>query len=459
VEEVPRADGGLPVDRDGDLRSNLEKGGLISASHSTIGFKRLAIKMKQPIRCPAGILYDGALYAACPCPSCWADRSSGNLTGTRTDLSTWDTTMALEGVALTASTLSSAGSQSALFPHRGPWRETLRYLRPAGLWFTFGGRASRSRFWGGTLANGLALVGAGFTFNFGGLALKAVAALCASFLALSTAGVSCRRLHDRDWGAPWLLVFYGLPALLITSATRSTLPRAAPLAQFGYLLAIPLLCWALIEIGCLRGTTGTNRFGDDPLKRTARRPSEEGLIRLLLSFDGRLNRARFALSMVAASILLAGGSLVAVFTPERMGIGPYEAGWITVAVLPVIAVPCLVSLLASLIRRIQDIDLNPSLLVLFVVPPVLAVIWPVLKTPSSIVEVLGFVALGCFPGTDGPNRYGADPVARKPPEQERQEPAALDFAALSETAATPMTEGTPSEGRLKLSSLLRDVSP
>lgn len=37
--------------------------------------------MKQPVRCPAGTLYDASVHAECPCPSCWADRSSATLAG------------------------------------------------------------------------------------------------------------------------------------------------------------------------------------------------------------------------------------------------------------------------------------------------------------------------------------------------------------------------------------------
>lgn len=36
-------------------------------------------QMRQPIRCPAGTLYDAAVYTECPCPSCWADRTSAKL--------------------------------------------------------------------------------------------------------------------------------------------------------------------------------------------------------------------------------------------------------------------------------------------------------------------------------------------------------------------------------------------
>jgi uncharacterized membrane protein YhaH (DUF805 family) len=32
-----------------------------------------------------------------------------------------------------------------------------------------------------------------------------------------------------------------------------------------YLLGAAVLIWAIVELGCLRGTEGPNRFGPDPL--------------------------------------------------------------------------------------------------------------------------------------------------------------------------------------------------
>ena len=32
-----------------------------------------------------------------------------------------------------------------------------------------------------------------------------------------------------------------------------------------YIIGLAILIWAIIELGCLRGTPGPNRFGPDPL--------------------------------------------------------------------------------------------------------------------------------------------------------------------------------------------------
>jgi hypothetical protein len=39
--------------------------------------------MNRPVRCPAGNVYDAEVHAECPCPSCWAERSSRKLVGAR----------------------------------------------------------------------------------------------------------------------------------------------------------------------------------------------------------------------------------------------------------------------------------------------------------------------------------------------------------------------------------------
>jgi uncharacterized membrane protein YhaH (DUF805 family) len=34
------------------------------------------------------------------------------------------------------------------------------------------------------------------------------------------------------------------------------------------LVSLALMIWGFVELGCLRGTVGPNRFGPDPLQRT-----------------------------------------------------------------------------------------------------------------------------------------------------------------------------------------------
>lgn len=68
--------------------------------------------------------------------------------------------------------------------------------------------------------------------------------------------IGIKRLHDRDKTGWWLLVFYLVPALLNELSHVSLLFSLASLA---------ISIWAFVELGCLRGTAGTNKYGPDPL--------------------------------------------------------------------------------------------------------------------------------------------------------------------------------------------------
>jgi hypothetical protein len=68
-------------------------------------------------------------------------------------------------------------------------------------------------------------------------------------------------LHDRDKSAWWLLVFYALPGIL--SSAGNQMDDVAFLIL--HVVSFAITVWAFVELGCLRGTRGPNRFGPDPL--------------------------------------------------------------------------------------------------------------------------------------------------------------------------------------------------
>ena len=85
--------------------------------------------------------------------------------------------------------------------------------------------------------------------------------------------VAVKRLHDRNKGGWWLVVFYIVPGVLDVVA-MGTAPLGADgepsLGPVGAVLAIAalgIMIWAFVELYCLRGTVGDNRFGPDPLAR------------------------------------------------------------------------------------------------------------------------------------------------------------------------------------------------
>jgi len=124
-------------------------------------------------------------------------------------------------------------------------------------------------------------IGAAFGFSHPGpiesplnwVALGIIAVLgLAWFVALFA--VSTKRLHDRGKGAIWLIPFVVLPwgihllGLSMVLAALSVGQIFVPyMVGFGTarLIGAILGIWAFIELFCLRGTVGENRFGPDPL--------------------------------------------------------------------------------------------------------------------------------------------------------------------------------------------------
>lgn len=85
-------------------------------------------------------------------------------------------------------------------------------------------------------------------------------------------GVSTKRLHDRNRSAWWLLVFLVAPNALssLGEIVKDRHPGQADMAVLVlYVLATALFVWGFVELACLRGVAGPNRFGEDPSKRAS----------------------------------------------------------------------------------------------------------------------------------------------------------------------------------------------
>jgi uncharacterized membrane protein YhaH (DUF805 family) len=75
---------------------------------------------------------------------------------------------------------------------------------------------------------------------------------------------SIKRLHDRDRSGWWIVPFFVLPNF------SEDLMHWLPHSYLRPLLHVAMLIvwiWGLVEMGFLRGTQGTNRFGPDPLDK------------------------------------------------------------------------------------------------------------------------------------------------------------------------------------------------
>ncbi len=104
-------------------------------------------------------------------------------------------------------------------------------------------------------------------------------------LAMIWAGLAVfvKRLHDRNKSAWWVLVFYVLPVILnlprqiaIWQAIQNgtymhtmqhggAMAMGGPVAILAGGAATIISLWAFVELYCLRGTVGDNRYGPDPL--------------------------------------------------------------------------------------------------------------------------------------------------------------------------------------------------
>ena len=152
------------------------------------------------------------------------------------------------------------------------------------LFFSFRGRINRAKFWIGQLVTVfwvLALsVGYGLVISHSARAGRNIAPAAAFQDELGTwllvgaltiavgllwlvplVAVTVKRLHDRDKSGWWSLAFYFLPGMLSGLSKGFDSPLSLVFTAAGAAVGI----WAFVEIGCLPGTRGTNRFGGDPL--------------------------------------------------------------------------------------------------------------------------------------------------------------------------------------------------
>lgn len=145
-------------------------------------------------------------------------------------------------------------------------------------YLSFRGRANRQLYWVTNITLGVfVVIDSIVVFGVGAVAPPLGGLVALPILALLVAGlaVGARRLHGRNKSAWWLLVFLGVPwffSLLGTLAALGAQPsdEAVAGAVAGVrLLGLPFSIWAFVELGCLKGTSGPNKYGDDPLQSAA----------------------------------------------------------------------------------------------------------------------------------------------------------------------------------------------
>jgi uncharacterized membrane protein YhaH (DUF805 family) len=152
------------------------------------------------------------------------------------------------------------------------------------LLFSFNGRINRGKYWFAVLIYlvvwiafiALCLIWLGGTnidnlLSFAGTALLLWLIGFVLFIVLtwSSLAVGIKRLHDRDKSGWWILLFWLGPSVL--GGWQTTAPdmgASLVLALAAGVIAI----WGFVELGCLRGTPGPNRYGPDPLGTPAFAP-------------------------------------------------------------------------------------------------------------------------------------------------------------------------------------------
>jgi uncharacterized membrane protein YhaH (DUF805 family) len=146
------------------------------------------------------------------------------------------------------------------------------------LFFSFQGRINRAKYWlavliyvagmvfiAFVLAEGLNL---GWSGGTGGLVVGLTIFILYFVLVVSGLAVGAKRLHDRGRSGWWLLVFYLLPSVL--SVISDAIGGASGSQAIGGLFSlIPfgIWIWAFVELGCLPGTAGPNKYGPNPLEQ------------------------------------------------------------------------------------------------------------------------------------------------------------------------------------------------
>jgi uncharacterized membrane protein YhaH (DUF805 family) len=88
----------------------------------------------------------------------------------------------------------------------------------------------------------------------------------ALFLAVvaSAFAVATKRLQDRGKSKSWVTPFVLVPALLLIGSRKVIDPQTAAVIVSA---ACAILVWAIVELGVLRGTSGPNQYGPDPLEK------------------------------------------------------------------------------------------------------------------------------------------------------------------------------------------------
>jgi uncharacterized membrane protein YhaH (DUF805 family) len=99
--------------------------------------------------------------------------------------------------------------------------------------------------------------------------MSAIGLAAAAILVVGGWATTIRRLHDRNKSGWWIVPFYVLPFAADMALLSGRIAERYPLpAAFVSLAGLVMTVWALVELGFVKGTAGTNRYGPDPVSAT-----------------------------------------------------------------------------------------------------------------------------------------------------------------------------------------------
>ena len=136
-----------------------------------------------------------------------------------------------------------------------------------------------------------------------------------------------------------------------------------------------------------------------------------GAIRLLFLFPGRIGRAKFWFGFLLAKVILIGGVIGGVMT--------FKAHPLVSAYIPYVSLVYFWILIAISIKRLHDMNARAWWVLLMLPLPLgLGMIGSlariqVLQGLAFITSICVLGILGAVAGTQGDNRFGADPLAHK----------------------------------------------
>jgi uncharacterized membrane protein YhaH (DUF805 family) len=337
------------------------------------------------------------------------------------------------------------------------------------IFFSFHGRIGRQTYWLATLALTAVLAGglAGATAYATGepFSPEVWEPIWAGYYAVMLwcgSAICLKRWHDRNRPA-WIYLLFVLlslvPLVLMIAKAKGLMPAAqTPYEILAYVLLLAFSLYLSVELGFIKGTTGPNRYGPDPLPPAA--GAGGGFGNWMFGVNGRIGRSRWWLGMLVALLFAALGLTAALAVTGALLVKRHPALFENAAIMDKLEDPqwigtpegeafamslgfmillvwlplfCLVlwNCIALGVKRFHDRGLSGWFAVVMLMPLAAVIAMPdlleyapepqraqislVVWLLCAVVWLWGMVQLGFLPGEDGRNGYGGGSPKRPEP--------------------------------------------